>query len=121
MSKNEVNISSQIVLMFIPIIDIWAFYRIKKLRKFTLFAVIPVILVVFVGSELIELENIELNIIKENPKNITEYQKHFEMQRDKIITSQHMPIIVGLEIGLIVLRLYLVIRWSNKWNKELKK
>ena len=41
-AKNKVNIMWQIVfVLFIPIADIWAFYRIKKLQKSIIYLVLP--------------------------------------------------------------------------------
>ena len=118
MFNGKVSISSQIVLMFIPLVDIWAFYRIKKLRKFVLFAVIPVTLVGIIGSELIQLEDIEMDMLKENSNDLIKYQKYFEENFKEITKSNYILIIIGLELSLVGLRLYLVIIWSNNWNKQ---
>jgi hypothetical protein len=50
-ANHKISVGWQIVFTFIPIVNFWAFYRIKKLRKYLLYVVAPVIaLVLFVNA-----------------------------------------------------------------------
>ncbi|HEX2556733.1 MAG TPA: hypothetical protein VHK86_00290, partial [Nitrososphaera sp.] len=44
-ANHKVSVAWQIVFTFIPILNLWAFYRIRKLRKYLLFVVVPSIIV----------------------------------------------------------------------------
>jgi quinol-cytochrome oxidoreductase complex cytochrome b subunit len=45
-AKRPVSILWQIIfVVFIPILDLWAFYRIKKLRKYLLYVYLPQIII----------------------------------------------------------------------------
>ncbi len=40
-ANHKVSVGWQVVATFIPIVDLWAFYRIRKLRKYVLYIIIP--------------------------------------------------------------------------------
>jgi hypothetical protein len=40
-ADHKVSVGWQIVALFIPIANFWAFYRIRKLRKYLLYVVLP--------------------------------------------------------------------------------
>lgn len=40
-AKDKVSVAWQIVFTFIPVLNLWAFYRIRKLRKYLLYIMIP--------------------------------------------------------------------------------
>src|SRR5687768_11519840 len=42
-ADDKVSVAWQIVFTFIPIVNLWAFYRIRRLRKYLLYVVVPVI------------------------------------------------------------------------------
>jgi hypothetical protein len=44
-ANHKVSVGWQIVFTFIPIVNFWAFYRIRKLRKYVLYVVAPSIIV----------------------------------------------------------------------------
>ena len=44
-AKIKVSLGWQIVFMFIPIVNFWAFYRIQKLRRFVAFVGIPALII----------------------------------------------------------------------------
>ena len=40
-ANHKVSVAWQIVFQFIPIVNIWSFYRIRKLRRYLLYIVLP--------------------------------------------------------------------------------
>src|SRR5213593_4532461 len=44
-ANRKVSVAWQIIFTFIPILNLWAFYRIKKLRKYFLYIIVPMIAV----------------------------------------------------------------------------
>ena len=43
-ANHEVSVAWQIVFTFLPIVNYWAFYRVRKLRKYVLYVVVPAML-----------------------------------------------------------------------------
>ena len=50
-ANQKVSVGWQIVASFIPIVNLWAFYRIRKLRKYLLYVIVPVITLSVLFSE----------------------------------------------------------------------
>ena len=108
-AKGPVKIIWQIVFTFIPILDLWAFYRIKKLRRFFLYVVIPsiVIMMVFVAAILAN----------------TDFSKLDDPTFDPFMTDEPAMLAMNIaspiiEIGFQILSIYLVYTWSQKWNRQ---
>lgn len=43
-ANHKVSVAWQIVFTFLPIVNLWAFYRIRKLRKYVLYVIVPSIM-----------------------------------------------------------------------------
>ena len=88
-----VNLTVQIILLFIPLVNLWAWYRIKKIwYGIVLNISSPLILSGFLFlNEIITLENLNENI-------------------------SLIIIVTGL-ISQYIPNLYFMYRWSKKWNK----
>jgi len=103
-AKGPVKIAWQIVFILIPVLNIWAFYRIKKLRKYILIVCIPVTVItmlVIAPQVLSEMENIqEGNLMSDD---------------QSIITNVILYIV---DIGFTILSIYLIYNWSKEWNKQ---
>lgn len=57
-ATGRVNVGWQIVFTFLPIPDLWAFYRIKKLQKYVLYVVLPsIVLSIIMVSYIIATES----------------------------------------------------------------
>ena len=100
-----VSVKKQTIFALIPSVDVWAFYRIRKLRKFILialglgFAFSPISLVV---SASIDMSTITSPLdLYSNPI--------FLMYMVGTIASLH---------GTLV---YFIRRWSKEWNKQFVK
>ncbi|MGD8708241.1 MAG: hypothetical protein PVI88_06120 [Nitrosopumilaceae archaeon] len=112
-AKGPVSILWQILfVVFVPILDLWAFYRIKKLRRYLLFVYLPQLIIggiitgfilsaVFEDNSLDRLENFS-NDLQGN---------------DLILVVSN--IILGL--GFTIFSIYLIATWSEKWNKQFTK
>jgi len=50
-ADRRVSVAWQIVASFIPIVNLWAFYRIRKLQKYLLYVIVPVITLSVLFSE----------------------------------------------------------------------
>ena len=109
-AENKVSILWQIIfVLFVPIANIWAFYRIKKLQKFFLYIVLPTIVLML----LILIPIVYLSIDAQNdPQKIDDLPQEFE--------GYSLMIIAGSfgSLGLTALEIYLILKWSEDWNKQ---
>ena len=103
--KESVSVKRQTIYALIPSVDIWAFYRIQKLRKFILialglgFAFSPISLAV---SSSIDMSTIT------NP---------FDLYSNPIFLMYMVGMIASLHGTLV----YFIRRWSKKWNEQFVK
>jgi amino acid transporter len=109
-ANGPVKIIWQIIFTFIPILDLWAFYRIKKLRRYFLYVVIPVfaiIMTIVIGVVITSMDSPMFDDPSFDPF----------MSDDPTILTMNilMPII---EIGFHIFSIYLVYNWSKQWNKQ---
>ena len=114
-AKEKVSLTRQTIYCFIPIMDLYAAYHIKKLRLYLLIflgVTIPLSMVlgaVYPGAETDMYNqkspsfdpdvNWDYDVIEENPENV----------------------IISFVIQMTVayaLAVYLIRRWSNKWNLQ---
>lgn len=102
-AKGPVRIVWQIIFIFIPVLNLWAFYRIKKLRKFFLIIWIPEIVITLVIIAPIILASVE--------QNLNENMLYDQFFMETII-------LYIIETGFTILCIYLVYKWSKEWNKQ---
>jgi len=106
-AKSPVSIFWQIIfVVFIPILDLWAFYRIAKLKKYLLYVYLPQIIV-----EVIFVFTI-FKIVSEN--DLEELESFSDMPGELLLIIP--SIIAGL--GFTIFSIYLISTWSEKWNKQ---
>ncbi len=109
-AKGPVSVFWQIIfVVFVPILDLWAFYRIAKLKKYLFYVYFPqivvaIIFLIVVFGMVLEEDGIEK---LENISNNIENNELFLM----------VPSII-IELGFIILSIYLIVKWSEKWNKQ---
>jgi len=109
-AKKPVSILWQIVFaVFIPIADIWAFYRIKKLRKAILYITFPslglmMMVLVSVASIMVEAGD--------DPEKIEQIPEDLALD----VGLSVMSIVVS--IGILIWTIYLIATWSEQWNKQ---
>jgi len=112
-AKGPVSILWQIVFaVFIPIADIWAFYRIKKLRKAILYITFPslglmVMVLVPMASIMVEAGD--------DPEKID--QMYEDLALDAGLSVMSIVASIG-SIGILIWTIYLIATWSEQWNKK---
>lgn len=99
-ANHKVSVGWQIVFTFLPIVNFWAFYRIRKLRKFVLYVLVPEILVLTI-------------IIASMYSRPTASPYDFVVPDSSVWTIGNV-----ISIGLQALAIYLVIIWSRQHNKQ---
>jgi ABC-type spermidine/putrescine transport system permease subunit II len=110
-AKRPVSILWQIIfVVFVPILDLWVFYRIKKLRKYLLYVYLPQIIIGGVIAGII------LSMVfEENSLDRLESFSEDLQGNDLILVVSN--IVLGL--GFTIFSIYLIATWSEKWNKQL--
>ncbi len=100
--QKPVNVNLQTVFVFIPILDLWAFYSVQKLRLALLIFLVgfsaAAIVMVFatLGPD---------GLMVEDPDEI-------------FSNSAYIGSSIGLTIVQYGLAVYLIRRWSKEWNKK---
>lgn len=118
-AKGRVSIGWQIVFAIISPVNLWAFYRIKRLRLFVLYVMVPSIAIssIVIAGVFYEMGNPE--IIEEYPEpSLPSYMTPIEPQVGKFNTGKYMMLNLASSIGLTVLSVYLIVKWSRQWNEQ---
>jgi len=98
--KEPVSVNWQTLFIIIPIIDLWATYRIEKLRLYLLISVAVIV------TELI----IEFSIFGVDS---------FLMEQDEMSGQSSLQLaFILIEIGISII---LVRKWSREWNEKVSK
>jgi formate hydrogenlyase subunit 3/multisubunit Na+/H+ antiporter MnhD subunit len=106
-AKGPVSLTWQTIFCFIPIMDIVAAYRIRKLRKYLLIMIVVIAIPVSIVSSIFlptEDEGIE------GLTNLMTY--YYGVDDSQFIFS------IGVQIGTILFAIFLIRRWSNQWNQS---
>ena len=120
-AKGKVSIGWQIVFAIISPVNLWAFYRIKKLRLFVLYVIVPSIVVssIVAAGMLYEMDNPEIPKNEKYPEpTLPPYMTPIEPQVGKFNTGKYMILNIGASVGLTILSVYLVVKWSRRWNEQ---
>ncbi len=100
MVKQEpVSVNWQTLFVIIPIVDLWASYRIQKLRMFLL-----IFLVGFGGASII----IEITMAGGIDS--------FDQDMDSF--PGMMPVYIALMVAQFALAIILIRKWSKEWNAK---
>jgi len=123
-ANGKVSIRWQIVFAIIPPVNLWAFYRIKKLRLYALYVIVPSVIVssIVVAGVFYEMNNPQTGFDDDGdrypeptlPPNMTS----IEPQVGKYNTGPYMILNVITSVGLTILSVYLVVKWSRQWNEQ---
>jgi len=100
--QKPVNVNWQTVFVFIPILDLWAFYSVQKLRLALL-----IFLVGFTAAALVMV------FVTLGPEGFMAGDPNVIYSNSAYIGST-----IGLTIVQYGLAVYLVRRWSKEWNKK---
>ena len=113
-ANHKVSVAWQIVFTFLPILNLWAFYRIRKLRKYGLYVVVPSLILS------IALISYYFNAVP----NITPWADSNPLYNssptyDFVVLDPLVYLITQvIGWGLQGFAIYLVIIWSRKHNKQ---
>ena len=118
MVKQEpVNVNWQSLFVIIPFVELWAAYRVEKLRLYLIMIMVPSLFVYYFVRSLIYVEYFEkfIDISKCEP-NLALY--FFFNSCDQIEMQVFDIVFTVLFIGLAV---FLIRKWSRKWNDNFSK
>ena len=104
-AKEKVSLKIQTIFCIIPILDMYAAYRIKKLRKYLLIMILLVAVPVTIISSVIFPSEEDL---MEGFVNVATY--YYGVDQNEFIFS------VVVQIGSILIAIFLIRRWSHQWN-----
>jgi len=109
-AKGPVSILWQIIfVVFVPILDLWAFYRIKKLKKYFLYVIFPQILI----SGIVIVLILGMAFEGDNLEKLENFSEDLENNDLALIV---LNILMGL--GFTIFSIYLIATWSERWNKQ---
>jgi hypothetical protein len=109
-ADHKVSVAWQIVALFIPIANFWAFYRIRKLRKYVLYVILPSIVLSIVAT---------YRVFSYLPRRFLPSDDGLAFG-DPFAVYQDPAYIAALAISwaLFGLSIYLVVKWSREHNRK---
>ena len=109
-ANHKVNVAWQIFFIFIPVINFWAFYRIRRLDEYTFYIILPAVIALIILIAIIIISIIQSPTESYDPLEVS---------------FRPVPIASELELaaylvgfGLQGLAIYLVTIWSRKHNQQ---
>jgi len=108
-ANHKVSVAWQIVFTFISLLNLWAFYRIRKLRKYLLYVVLPSVIIssILVGSYFLSNPpGFHPSIIADN------------YDSANWSTSYAIGLSYVVAAAFQALAIYLVIIWSRQHNRQ---
>ena len=107
-AKNKVNVKWQIVFALISPLNIWAFYRIKKLTKSALYIFVPS----FAIQTPISFQSMNMAL---DPKLLSPSDINGNIM---LLDPTLYAISIISSIGFTILAIILIVKWSKEWNKS---
>jgi hypothetical protein len=108
-ANQKVSVAWQIVFTFISILNLWAFYRIRKLGKYVLYVIVPeIILTVFYGVYYYT------NVFSRFEPNTLNYGSPYFGNGGLAVWL----VTTAISLALQALSIYLVIIWSRQHNTQ---
>ena len=106
-AKGRVSLSVQTIFCMIPIMDMFAAYRIKKLRKYLAIMILVIAIPVTIAS------SVFLPTDDEGLEGFTNLMiYYYGINDDQFIFS------IGVQIGSVLFAIFFMRRWSNRWNDQ---
>jgi formate hydrogenlyase subunit 3/multisubunit Na+/H+ antiporter MnhD subunit len=106
-AKGKVSLPIQTVFCIIPILDMYAAYRVKKLRKYLAIMILVIAIPISIASAIFfptEDEGLE------GFTNLLIF--YYGVDDIQFLFS------VGVQIGTILFAIFLIRRWSKQWNLQ---
>lgn len=107
-AKGKVRLSVQTIFCIIPILDMYATYRIKKLRKYLVIMIFVIAVPVTIASSIFIPTDDES--LEEEFTNLMIY--YYGVDDNQFIYS------IGVHIGSVLFAIFLIRRWSHQWNLQ---
>ncbi len=123
-AKGKVSVGWQIVFAIMSPVNLWAFYRIKKLRSYALYVIVPsaVISSIVIAGVFYEMANPERGFDDDGNRypepTLPPHMTPIEPQVGKFNTGTYMILNIAASVGLTILSAYLAIKWSRQWNEQ---
>ena len=120
-SDSKVSIKWQIVFSLIYPLNIWAFYRIKKLQRYLLYVFIPIMiislfLVFFWYYEFFVIDGFRDQM--NPPPTLPPHMTPIEPRVGKFSFILYFATSIASSIGFSIFSVYLIIKWSKQWNEK---
>ena len=121
-SEKTVNVKWQIVFSLISPLNLWAFYRIKKLRKYLALVWIPSVIITICLSlvgyyEMTLIDPLGGQMVADMPP-LPPYMTLIKPQVVKFDLIPYNAIGIIMSVGFALFSVYLIVKWSRKWNEE---
>jgi len=108
--KKPVSLTLQTIFCLIPVLDMYAAYRVKKLRKYLLI----MILLVAVPMTIIDSVLFPVN----NPDMMEGFYEFLIFFYG--VDDNHFLFSIITWVGSVLIAIYLVRHWSKQWNNQLE-
>ena len=105
-SQKPVSTREQAFSGLIPGVDIWAFYRIKKLIKSTLYITGPSIIMIII------LTNVTLSLHADFQSELISYEQYVNS------ISILLLVTTSFVVSILALSNYLLHKWTKQWNQQ---
>ncbi len=107
-AKGKVSLRIQTICCMIPYLDMYAAYRIKRLRKYLLIMILLVAIPVTIADEVL------FPMVK-----IVSFEKFLEFLTFYYgVDTNHFGFAIATLVGTVFVAIFLVRRWSIKWNMQ---
>ncbi len=107
-AKGKVSLTIQTIYCMIPFLDVYAAYRVKQLRKYLLIMILLVIIPVTIADKIL--------FPIDRMASFEEFLQFLALYYG--VDTNHFVFSVATWAGTILVAIYLVRRWSKKWNKQ---
>jgi ABC-type Fe3+-siderophore transport system permease subunit len=106
--QEPVNVVAQMIMGLIPLVSIYAFYRIQKLRKILAISILINITISFAVLGI----SIMMATISDDPESLEDSM----MIMMEILENIYLNIVLFV-VG-IAINLYLMKKWATQWNEQ---
>ena len=112
--RKPVSVNWQTLFVLVPFVDLWATYRIQKLRLYLLIFAVGFGLIQFLISATVN-DPFVFTVMQDDMTNFEQ-----DPQMEDLLTSDVLAIIIIIEIIEFIARIYLIRRWSGEWNFKVR-
>lgn len=109
-ANHKVSVGWQIVFTFISILNLWAFYRIRKLRKYAVYVIMPSVFAYVTIYAYI--------LVNAGPLAQSDFVNPLTTPLGSNVLSNIFVASYASSIGFQALTIYLVIIWSRQHNRQ---